>query len=358
MADRAEIWLLDDAAIMGGGQMFALRLARHVRSSTPSLDVRVACPPDSDLGRACREAGVPVDAASFPDLFDLRLPRQASAIARTRELLRAASPATILVGNSPRAQAYMAAAWLTLRRPQLRIVNLMHERDSARRRTAPFVYRRVGSLVAVGENVARAYRERLPGVAVRVINIFLGEDELDAAVAARRPPPSGPRPVLGLLGRLIPEKGVIELVDELATMPESWESLGIGAPAEDQAYAREVQASVERAGLAERVRLLGRVDDVGAFLAGIDILVVPSVGNEGQPFVVLEALAHGRPGVVRRPALSPEYAELPVRSYDGARDLAKALDGAPREPVSADELRRRFGPEQAVDGLVRAAKAA
>ncbi|MCW3001162.1 MAG: glycosyl transferase group 1 [Conexibacter sp.] len=57
---------------------------------------------------------------------------------------------------------------------------------------------------------------------------------------------------------------------------------------------------------AERVQLVGRVDDVGTFLAACDVLVVPSVRDESLPLVVLEAMAAGRPVIASRLSGIPE----------------------------------------------------
>ena len=88
-------------------------------------------------------------------------------------------------------------------------------------------------------------------------------------------------------------------------------------------------------------------------------LAAPSTGTEGQVLGVLEALAHGRAGVVRTPNRAPEYDGLPVADFDGAAELARAMAavaGAPSAP--ADELARRFGPQQALEGILAAARRA
>jgi glycosyltransferase involved in cell wall biosynthesis len=60
---------------------------------------------------------------------------------------------------------------------------------------------------------------------------------------------------------------------------------------------------------AERVHLLGRVDDVGTFLAACDVVVVPSVRDESLPLVVLEAMAARRPVFASRLSGIPEAVE-------------------------------------------------
>ena len=96
------------------------------------------------------------------------------------------------------------------------------------------------------------------------------------------------------------------------------------------------------------VELRGQVSDVPAFLGEIDALVVPSVGNEGQPTSILEALAYGRPVVVRDGVYARDYEGLPVVAYSDSADLGAALRDLPQGAVDAAELERRFGPAQLI----------
>ena len=63
---RRELWLLDDARIMGGGQLFALRLARYVLRQRGPDALRIVCPSDSELGRRAHAEGIRVTDLAFP----------------------------------------------------------------------------------------------------------------------------------------------------------------------------------------------------------------------------------------------------------------------------------------------------
>lgn len=103
-----------------------------------------------------------------------------------------------------------------------------------------------------------------------------------------------------------------------------------------------LEAQIARAGLGERVRLLGYRTDVPELLAALDVLAMPSLW-EGLPYVVLEAMAAGLPVVAtdvngcRDVVVAGATGEL-VAPADPAA-LAEALSR-----VLADgELRLRFG---------------
>ena len=339
MKPAGEVWLLDDGRIMGGGQGTTLRLGRFVDGA------RIVAPGDSALAARAREEGIRVEPVDFPTVPSPRSLRQ------LRRLLRSVGEDALVVGASLRAQVYAHTAALGLRRAP-RIVHFMSEQDSARRAVARLLLRRFGAVVALGGNAAEAYRRAL-GTRVVEANNILGPEEIAAAVSGRRPRPGGGPPVLGVLARLVPEKGILELVEELASSRGSWSKLLVGAARQDEGHARRVEWRIVKLGLQDDVSLLGHVADIGAFLAGVDALVVPSVGNEGQPTSLLEALAHGRPVVVRDSVWAPDYEGLPVARYRDTGELERVLGDLPPGQVDAAELERRFGPGQLLDALSR-----
>jgi glycosyltransferase involved in cell wall biosynthesis len=344
-----EIWLFDDAPILGGAEVFALRLARFVRrQGSPSL--RIVCPSSSEMAQRCLTDGVPHVPASFPALGPTGVPRWPRAVLGIRALLGRLGPQAIAAGNTARAQAYLAAAApMTRHRP--RIVNLLHEQETLGRVSGRFAFRRLGTLVAVGGNVAAACERALPGVRVREANLFC--DPFDVADPA--PPRLDARvPAVGVLTRLIPEKGILELVDELSRA-DTWSHALIAGPAQDRGYARRVVDRIAELGLGDRISLIGYVDDLGSFFASIDVLISPSTGSEGQGMGTVEALWHGRPSLVRKGAFSArDFEGLPVLAYEGPDELDAGLRGLSDSRVPLDEVHRRFGPEQALTTILAA----
>jgi glycosyltransferase involved in cell wall biosynthesis len=229
----------------------------------------------------------------------------------------------LVVAGSARCQAVAVAAGF-----DEDLVHLMHERDSAERLSVRLVQRHRGRVLATGAVAAEAYGSAS-------IRNFLLDEDFDRLAAVPEPPGDG---TLGVLARLIPEKGVLELVESERSAP-----LLVAGDEQDAAYASRVRAVA-----GPNVTLLGRVNDVPSFLAQIDTLVVPSTGHEAQPTVILEALAAGRPVVVRQAIYSHDYDGLPVFPYG---DLRLAVERARDAPVDRERVRERFGAAQALAGL-------
>jgi glycosyltransferase involved in cell wall biosynthesis len=354
-----QLWVVDHAPVMGGAELFILKLARHAAAGSRARVV-VVCPAASELADRCRAAGIEVRAAAMPHFTSAQAARIPAAVLRLARVLRRAPPGATVVASSAWSQALVAACVPLLSgRP---VVHLLHEQDTAKRRSARIVLARTGLPVAIGANAVATYVAALGGAPVAQINNVLGDAELAAAAVAPRRAPgarreAATRPVVGVLARLIPEKGIVEFVEELSACHHAWHVAHIAGGAQDASYAARVARRISALGLADRIALRGHVGDVAAFLDGLDVLIVPSIGTEGQPTVVLEALARGVDVVVRTDVFSADYSGLPVAAYRDGADLRAALGALPGTPAPLDELARRFGAGQALDGLLAGALA-
>lgn len=121
----------------------------------------------------------------------------------------------------------------------------------------------------------------------------LGDPELRefASVAARRTQLAHGPVRVGFLGRLSPEKGTLELLEVAHRLLEENASatLTIAGDGPDRAWLENDLRSLTATG---RLIWRGTVRDAAGFLAGVDVLIMPS-RSEGLPYVVLEAMAAG-----------------------------------------------------------------
>jgi glycosyltransferase involved in cell wall biosynthesis len=172
--------------------------------------------------------------------------------------------------------------------------------------------------------------------------IHNGTDLMDSG------PPAGPmpaaaqplqgRPFLLTLGRLRRFKGLHVLLEALAILRREQGDLPLVAIAGDGPERAALAEQVRAAGLTDHVRFLGDVlgQDKAWLLANCLFFVHPSLGGEGMPNAVLEALSYGKPIVATR------IGGVTDLIHDGAGgvlvdpDRAETLAGAIRQMLAAD----------------------
>ncbi len=149
--------------------------------------------------------------------------------------------------------------------------------------------------------------------------------------------------LLGVVGDLIPRKGVLHLVQAIPTIAASVPSvhvLSIGY--REKEYNDRVQQAALQLQVADRITFAGPRHDIAPLLSAMDVFVLPSL-EDTLPLAILEAMASGLPVV------STTVGGIPECVVDGqtgclvppgdSAGLAKVLT-----PLLLDaELRRRWG---------------
>jgi glycosyltransferase involved in cell wall biosynthesis/GT2 family glycosyltransferase len=198
-----------------------------------------------------------------------------------------------------------------------------------------------------------AERKGFPGRA-RVIPLGVDLDEFSPASSSPAPSdgpspsnapqtesgPGSPAITVGYVGRLVPEKGVLVLLDAVAGDPRLRARIAGDGP-----LGPLLPSELTRRGLSDRVELIGGLPPgaVPDFYRGIDVLAVPSLTTptwvEQFGRVAIEAMASGVPVVSSDSGALPDVvggAGIVVREADAA-----ALSTALVEAVTTrrDELR-------------------
>ena len=175
-------------------------------------------------------------------------------------------------------------------------------------------------------------------------------------------------PLVGYVGRLVPEKGVDTFIAALAMVPDAH-----GVIVGDGPLRRELEAQARGAGLASRIRFLGALSPVQAaeVLGALDGLVLPSrttrAWSEQFGRVLIEAMASGVPVVASASGAIPEVvgdAGILVEEGDAssfARSIESVLfTGAGRGCAERGRARaaRLFSLDAAAEALHTALAAA
>ncbi len=175
---------------------------------------------------------------------------------------------------------------------------------------------------------------------------------VDLARFAASPPPCGVRqeysipadaPLIGVVGRLEPEKGQRHLLDAMPAIlrasPDAW-LIVLGEGSEEDALKNQAASlGIEVGG---RIVFTGRRSDVAAIIGELTVAVIPSL-REAQGISILEAMARCRPVVASAVGGIPEVVTDGVDGLLVPPADAQALSDAVQRLLSDPELRARIG---------------
>lgn len=160
-------------------------------------------------------------------------------------------------------------------------------------------WRRLSAILVNSDATGRTVRGALPWFPEDRVRRIYNPVTLDAR--PRTPDPSCFR--IGVAARLVRQKGIDVLLEALAdaeTRP-AWRLEIAG----DGSERRALEKQAVRLGISDRIDFHGHVDDMPAFYARLDVLVVPS-RYEGFGFVAVEGALAGLPVVASRVSSLPE----------------------------------------------------
>lgn len=212
----------------------------------------------------------------------------------------------------------------------------------AGRRLAPFVDLHITHSRGIRDSVLRAYAGLPRRVEVVSLGIDLGRFRRDLADPARVAEyRGGAQPVVGAIGRLVPQKAMHVLVDATPALLAAHPGLRVLIVG-DGSLRADLEAQAVRLGVAHAVRFAGYQEDVVSAYAAMDVFVLPS-RDEGFGLVFLEAMAVGVPVVGTRVIGSEDAVEDGVTGllvpYADPAALAAAVRGVLESPDLARRLR-------------------
>ena len=279
-------------------------------------------------------------------------------VLRLRRLARAIS-ADIVHAHSP---IVGIAARVMVPTPLVYTEHNLAERYREPTRTLNRVtYGRNAAVTAVSEPVAASlsgFRGPTPVVIENGVSVAVTPED---AVAARSELGLGPDdPLVVHVGNIRPGKGHDTLIEATKHLPDQVTVVSIGAEKRKGDLDRVREASVH-AGVAGRLRFLGRRPDALAFIAASDVYVNPA-DHEGLPVTILEALALARPVVATAVGGVPsvvrnEETGVLVQPQQPA-ELAAAICGLIDDPLRAKHLAERgrslVAEEYGLEPMIRA----
>ncbi|HET7468173.1 MAG TPA: glycosyltransferase [Gemmatimonadales bacterium] len=211
----------------------------------------------------------------------------------------------------------------------------------AGRRLAPSMDLHITHSRGIRDSVLRAYAGRSRRVEVVSLGIDLGRFRRDLADPARVAEyRGGAEPVVGAIGRLVPQKAMHVLIDATPALVAAHPNLRVLIVGDGPLRA-ELEARAARLGVAHAVRFAGYQEDVVSAYAAMDVFVLPS-RDEGFGLVFLEAMAIGVPVVGTRVIGSEDAVDDGVTGLLVPYADPSALTGAVRGILESPDLARRL----------------
>jgi len=198
--------------------------------------------------------------------------------------------------------------------------------------------RRTTRLVAVSDYIRRSVIHTAPFTAEKIRTIRNGVDTQHFAHVPIAPGTRADRPlVFAVVSRLDQWKGVDLAIEGIANVPGA--VLKIAGSGPDRS---RLEATVKRAGVADRVAFLGFVSDVRPVIADADVLVS---GSDREPLglSVLETLSVGRPVIANADGGIPELVEHGKSGWLVAERTPKAYAAAMAEAAANRDRLQAMG---------------
>ncbi|MGQ9921471.1 MAG: glycosyltransferase family 4 protein [Desulfobacca sp.] len=211
-----------------------------------------------------------------------------------------------------------------------------------------WLYQRADAIITTGAAIKTLIVQRAGVPAARVFSIPTGVPlaRFSPQIPAdrRRLPTSWPAtaPIIGSVAVLRSWKGHLYLLEALHLLREAGVDarlvlVGAGP------YGVVLEAKIAELRLQEQVYLAGHQDDVPAWLALMDIVVLASYANEGVPQSLLQAMAMAKPVVATRCGGIPEVVRTGSNGLLVPPRDSRALAAALRQLLGDAASRTRFG---------------
>lgn len=273
----------------GGIQTHTRFLAEGLRERGHAVEV-VSPPPMAEHGESDRAEGV----QCYSGLRDL--------VKRVRS---ARADVVVVVGTGWKAMLGALAAGARTRKVFFEVMSGARERFLDPRMLVRFGF---DAVVGQGEPVTRRFATEFGWDGpTRTIPALPEPLERQLVIPPRtlRPVSDGVR--FAYFGRVSAPKNVRLLIDEFDAFAGDSGTLDIWGQGDD---ADRISSLIDQRGLGDRIHMRGRYPEGQAYvelLQGYDLLLLPTIAQEGAPLVLLEAMACGLPFVANGMGGIPDY---------------------------------------------------
>ncbi len=350
---RYNILYLDSGSGIGGGQRSLLLLLKHL--DTTRFRPFLGCLGDSMLAAAARKAGHPIIPLDLPKQHDKGDKLRRFTINDIRHDLR-------------QLKVIFQLLWVLAEKQ----IDFIHANSLAAGLIGGVAAKLYGVPIVMHKRYATAY-----GVLDRICDALLDRVILVSEATRWKFAPSSKQALIyngvelpsfqlspkaetlradlgldpdalliGIVTRITPEKGIHTLIEATATLKPSpaVQLLVVGGPyfPKDAEYIDALKAQAKELGISDRVIFTGFLEDVGAILSLLDVVLLASTIPEACPRTIIEAMAAGVP-VIATPLGGSKELVTPETGILVPAEDADAFAAAITQLVEDVERRNRMG---------------
>lgn len=147
--------------------------------------------------------------------------------------------------------------------------------------------------------------------------------------------------ILGFVGRLSPEKGLIYLIKAMETLVKEFSNLLLMIAGEG-VLLEELKREAIALGIERNIRFLGPRSDINEILGILDVFVLPSL-REGLPLVLLEAAAASLPMIATDVGGNKQVVTEGINGFIVKPGDDISLSDAIKKLIMDEDMRKEFG---------------
>lgn len=306
-----KLLLISTASNIGGMERIICGLAREFTAREWQVQTVFPPAPNGDaLLEWCRQQGVVAEIN--PAIMDAAMHHSRQGMINLANFIRSTSPDVVNVhygDNFISLKDMIAVRMARMHKPFRTIITVNHPTPWNQENAKKKVMTRLGAHLA-DEVVAISTATRdvlleagVPAKKVRLVACGLLEPQhlISAAEARKRLGLPASAFIVGCLGRLVPHKGIADLIEAAALAKKQSGNTDMivaiaGDGPERTALENLARERFEHTENGDKVVFLGRVPDVNEFYAACDVFALPSF-LEGFGLVYVEAAFHGVPSI-------------------------------------------------------------
>lgn len=123
---------------------------------------------------------------------------------------------------------------------------------------------------------------------------------------------------VGFIGRIVPEKGVLELIEAVGKIKQKGKEITLYIAGDERVnhlYTLQLKNAINQLNLNDDIVYLGKINHINTFYQQCDVICIPSIYEEPMANIVVESKAYHKPCIIFNQGGMPEIVEHKQTGY-------------------------------------------